>query len=129
VNALADGMCLAIEKAAVGQDYIFAGEPVALHKLFQKFNRTHGGFKVRLRLPRWFMRPQVALLEPLQRWLGLPAFMSREAEVLGKLGRSACGISAISYQFESNCSACWGCCFCGWRVSWCALRPLLPMPM
>lgn len=78
VNALADGMCLAIEKAAIREDYVFAGEPVTLHELFEKFNRTPGGFKVRLWLPRWFMRPQMALLEPLQRWLGLPAFMSRD---------------------------------------------------
>lgn len=78
VNALADGMCLAIEKAAVGEDYLFAGEPIALHELFQKFNRYPGGCKVRLWLPRWFMRPQMALLEPLQRWLGLPAFLSRD---------------------------------------------------
>jgi hypothetical protein len=35
--------------------------------------------KVRLYLPRWFMRPQMMLLEPLQRALGLPAFMSRDA--------------------------------------------------
>jgi dihydroflavonol-4-reductase len=76
VNALADGMCLAIEKAAVGEDYLFAGEPVALHELFEKFNRYPGGFKVRLWMPRWFMRPQMYLLEPLQRWLGLPAFLS-----------------------------------------------------
>lgn len=78
VNALAEGMCLAIEKAAVGNDYLFAGEPVTLRELFQKFNRFPGGFKVRLWLPRWFMRPQMALLEPLQRWLGLPAFLSRD---------------------------------------------------
>ena len=78
VSALADGMCLAIEKAAVGEDYVFAGEPLALHELFQRFSSTAGGFKVRFWLPRWFMRPQMALLEPLQRWLGLPAFMSRD---------------------------------------------------
>lgn len=78
VNALADGICLAIERAASGQDYLFAGEPVTLGELFQKFNRYPGGFKFRLWLPRWFMRPQMAVLEPLQRWLGLPAFMSRD---------------------------------------------------
>lgn len=79
VNALTDGICLAIEKTASGEDYLFAGEPVTLGELFQKFNRYPGGFKVRLWLPRWFMRPQMAVLEPLQRWLGLPAFMSRDA--------------------------------------------------
>jgi dihydroflavonol-4-reductase len=78
VNALADGMCLSIEKAAVGEDYVFAGEPMTLHQFFQKLATYPGGFKVRLWLPRWFMRPQMALLEPLQRWLGLPAFMSRD---------------------------------------------------
>lgn len=78
VNALAEGICLTAEKAPAGQDYIFAGEPVSVAELFERFSRHPGGFNVYLWMPRWFMRPQMALLEPLQRWLGLPAFMSRD---------------------------------------------------
>ena len=32
----------------------------------------------RLWLPRWFMKPQLAELEPLQRAPGLPAFLGRD---------------------------------------------------
>jgi nucleoside-diphosphate-sugar epimerase len=78
VHALAEGMCLAVEKAPIGEDYIFSGEPTTLGALVEKFARYPGGMKVRLYLPRWFMRPQMMLLEPLQRALGLPAFMSRD---------------------------------------------------
>lgn len=34
--------------------------------------------KVRLFLPRWFMRPQMILFEALLRRAGLPAFLSRD---------------------------------------------------
>ncbi len=78
VHALAEGMCLAVDKAPIGEDYIFSGEPLTLGGMFVKFARYPGGMKVRLYLPRWFMRPQMMLLEPLQRALGLPAFMSRD---------------------------------------------------
>lgn len=78
VLALAEGLCLAAEKAPIGQDYIFSGEPIAFKALFAQFARHPGGLKVRLWLPRWFMRPQMWLLEPLQRALGLPAFLSRD---------------------------------------------------
>jgi nucleoside-diphosphate-sugar epimerase len=77
VHALAEGMCLAVEKAPIGEDYIFSGEPTTLGVLFEKSARYPGGMKVRLYLPRWFMRPQMMLLETLQRALGLPTFMSR----------------------------------------------------
>lgn len=78
VLALAEGLCLAAEKAPIGQDYIFSGEPIAFKALFAQFARHPGGMKVRLWLPRWFMRPQMWMLEPLLRALGLPAFMSRD---------------------------------------------------
>jgi dihydroflavonol-4-reductase len=78
VDALAEGACLTIEKAPPGEDYLFAGDPVSLRELFAVFARHPGGFKVRMWMPGWFMRPQMALLEPIQRALGLPAFMSRD---------------------------------------------------
>jgi dihydroflavonol-4-reductase len=78
VNALAEGLCLAVEKAPIGEDYVFCGEPITLRGLFELWGRYRGGMVPRLWLPRWFMRPQMALLEPLQRRLGLPAFLSRD---------------------------------------------------
>jgi dihydroflavonol-4-reductase len=79
VRALAEGLCLAVEKAPIGEDYIFSGEPIALGAVFEQFARYPGGMKVRLQLPRWFMRPQMLPLEPLQRAIGLPAVLSRDA--------------------------------------------------
>jgi dihydroflavonol-4-reductase len=79
VKALAEGVCLAAEKAPVGEDYVFCGEPITLRNLFELWGRYPGGMKFRLWMPRWFMRPQMAILEPLQRWLGLPAFLSRDS--------------------------------------------------
>lgn len=38
-----------------------------------------GGMKVRLWLPHWLMRLQMAVLEPILRALGLPAFLSRDS--------------------------------------------------
>lgn len=78
VEALAEGFCLAAEKASVGQDYLFCGDPMTLKDMLKHFGRHPGGMKPRLWLPRWFMRPQMAMLEPLQRALGLPAFLSRD---------------------------------------------------
>ena len=78
VEALADGLCLAAEKAPPGEDYVFCGEAISIRQLFAHWATYPGGMKVRLWLPRWFMRPQIALIEPLQRLLGLPAFFSRD---------------------------------------------------
>jgi len=78
VDALAEGTSLVVERAPVGEDYVFAGEPMTLPDLFRAFDRHPGGMRVRLWLPRGVMRPGMALLEPLQRALGLPAFLSRD---------------------------------------------------
>lgn len=79
VDALAEGLCLAAEKAPIGEDYIFSGEPITGGAIIEQFARYPGGMKVRLQLPRWFMRPQMLLLEPLQRAVGMPAVLSRDA--------------------------------------------------
>jgi len=77
VNALAEGLCLAAEKARIGEDYLFCGEPISIRALFEHWGRYKGGMVKRVWLPRWLMRWPMAPLEPLQRLLGLPAFLSR----------------------------------------------------
>jgi len=80
VTALAEGLCLATEKAPIGEDYLFCcGPSVSVRELFALWGRKTGCRTPRWYLPRGFMRPQVALMEPIQRALGLPAFMSRES--------------------------------------------------
>lgn len=78
VHALAEGLCLAAEKAAPGEDYLFCGPRQTLRALFDSWGRKTGKRVPRWYLPRWFMRPQMALMEPLQRMAGIPAFLSRD---------------------------------------------------
>jgi dihydroflavonol-4-reductase len=78
VHALAEGLCLAAEKAPAGEDYMFCGPRLTVRELFDLWGRKSGKRVPRWYLPRGIMRPQVALMEPLQRMAGLPAFMSRD---------------------------------------------------
>ena len=78
VQALADGLCLAAENAPAGEDFVFCGPRTSLRGLFDLWGRKTGKRVPRWYLPRWFMRPQMALMEPLQRMAGLPAFLSRD---------------------------------------------------
>ena len=78
VEALAEGLCLAVERAAMGQDYLFCGAPETMRATFERWRRYPGGAKPLLWLPRWLMWPMMASLEPMERALGLPAFLSRD---------------------------------------------------
>jgi dihydroflavonol-4-reductase len=78
VEALAEGLCLAAEKAAMGQDYLFCGPAMTIRALFGLWRRYPGGMQPRFWLAPSVIRPQMALMEPLLRAGGLPAFMSRE---------------------------------------------------
>lgn len=78
VNALAEGLCLAAERADPGQDYLFCGPTQTVGDIFGHFARHPGGMRPRLWLPRWLMRLQFACFAPLLRALGLPAFFSPE---------------------------------------------------
>jgi dihydroflavonol-4-reductase len=79
VNSLAEGLCLAVEKAPAGQDYLFCGEPVTMRRIYELWGRYPGGMVPRFWVPRWLVRPWLALLEPLQRWMHLPAFLGRDS--------------------------------------------------
>ncbi len=78
VDALAEGFCLAAERAPMGEDYLFCGEPVSLGAMFEIWRKATGSWAARFNLPRAVMRPQMALAEPLLHALGLPAFFSRD---------------------------------------------------
>jgi dihydroflavonol-4-reductase len=78
VDALAEGVCLAAERARMGEDYLFCGEPQPLRALYDLWGRETRRMTPRVYVPRGVIRPLMALMEPLQRAAGLPAFMSRE---------------------------------------------------
>jgi dihydroflavonol-4-reductase len=110
VDALAEGLCLATANAPIGEDYLFCGEPLSIRGLFEIWGRHPGGMVPRLWLPRSLMYWQMALLEPLQRMLGLPAFLSRETVEVTKahLNYSSAKRSAIwagSIQKSKKCGS------------------------
>lgn len=84
VGALAEGLCLALEKAPMGEDYLFCGEAQTIRQTFAHWARHPGGMVPRLWLPQWAMWPGMLMLEPLQRMAGLPAFLSRETLTASK---------------------------------------------
>lgn len=78
VDSLVEGICLVVEHAPAGEDYVFSGESQSMAEVWGEFARQPGGMKVRVFMPRWFMRPQMILFEALLRTAGLPAFLSRD---------------------------------------------------
>jgi dihydroflavonol-4-reductase len=78
VKDIAEGIVLAAEKGRTGENYILAGEPTNMRQLFEMWETKPGGFRVRAFLPFWLMMLLLAPLEPVQHWLGIPAFLSRE---------------------------------------------------
>jgi dihydroflavonol-4-reductase len=86
VRALAEGLCLAAERAPIGEDFLFCGAPQTTREIFGHWARHAGGSRHMVFLPRWLARPQMALMEPLLRAAGLPAFLSRETVDVGSSG-------------------------------------------
>jgi nucleoside-diphosphate-sugar epimerase len=79
VQALAEGIALAAEKAPIGEDYVFCGPPQSIGTMFEHWGRHPGGMRPRWWLPHWFMRAQFMFVAPALRALRLPAFMSPDA--------------------------------------------------
>lgn len=78
VNDLAEGIALAAEKGRIGETYILCGEPQSFREILACWSKKPGAFSPRLWLPVGLAAALFAPLEPLQRMLGLPAFLSRE---------------------------------------------------
>jgi dihydroflavonol-4-reductase len=78
VMEVAEGIALAVEKGQLGATYILAGESTTRRQELEMWARQAGGFRVRFFLPFWLAALMFAPMEPVQRWLGLPAFISRE---------------------------------------------------
>lgn len=97
VEALAEGLCLAAEKARMGQDHLFCGPAMSIRELFALWGRHPGGMAPRFWLSAAVARPQMAVMETLLRSAGLPAFMSRETV---DLTRANLNYSAAKAQRE-----------------------------
>jgi dihydroflavonol-4-reductase len=78
LNDLAEGIALAAEKGKIGETYFLSGDPQTYREVIRCWSKKPGAFIPRLWLPAWLAAAFFAPLEPLQRRLGLPAFLSRE---------------------------------------------------
>ncbi|HJR78763.1 MAG TPA: NAD-dependent epimerase/dehydratase family protein [Anaerolineales bacterium] len=78
VMEVAEGIALAAEKGRLGQTYILAGQSTSLRQVLEIWATQPGGFRVSFFVPFWLAALMFAPMEPVQRWLGLPAFISRE---------------------------------------------------
>jgi dihydroflavonol-4-reductase len=91
VNDVGEGIALAAEKGRIGETYILAGDSMSLREVFEIWMTKPGGFRIRFYIPRWLAWVMFAPLEPLQRLVNLPAFISRETV----------GGSRVSLNFSS----------------------------
>ncbi len=85
VGDVVQGVLLAAEKGRVGETYFLCGEPLTFKAHLDLWTLRPGRFKVRSCLPASVIAPLFALAEPLQRRLGLPAFISRETVRAGSV--------------------------------------------
>jgi dihydroflavonol-4-reductase len=88
VHDLAEGIALAAEKGRAGETYLLAGEPLTRREMVEVWATRPGGAKVRFWLPTGLTAALFAPLEPLQRRLGLPAFISSESVRAGAVDLS-----------------------------------------
>ncbi len=85
---VAQGIALAAEKGRVGETYLLCGEAQTRVQMFQIWESQKGGVKGRVWLPVGLTATLFWLLEPLQRLMGLPAFLSRETALSGSFNRN-----------------------------------------
>jgi dihydroflavonol-4-reductase len=78
VRDLAEGIALAAERGRQGETYFLCGESKTLREHFAYWAEKPGGSKKRLWMPARLAELAFWSLEPLQRAVGLPAFLSRE---------------------------------------------------
>jgi dihydroflavonol-4-reductase len=78
IKDLAEGIALAAEKGRVGENYILSGEARSFREHLKYWSARPGAFRPLAWLPARLVALLYLPLEPLQRMLGLPAFISRE---------------------------------------------------
>lgn len=83
VHDLAEGIALVAEKGRTGDTYFLCGESKTLREHLEYWAEKPGRFRRRLWVPALVAELLFWPLEPLQRALGLPAFLSRETVRVG----------------------------------------------
>lgn len=80
---LAEGIALTVEKGRDRQTYILCGEPTTLDEMFTTWSKKPGGARFRFYVPSALASLMFWPMEPLQRAVGLTAFLSRETVASG----------------------------------------------
>ena len=88
IRDVAQGIALAAEKGRIGETYLLCGEAHSRTQMFQIWETQPGGVKGRIWLPVGVTAALFWLVEPLQRAVGLPAFLSRETVLSGSFNRN-----------------------------------------
>lgn len=83
VNDVAEGIALAAENGRIDETYFLSGECLSFREHLNYWSKRPGAFRPLVWLPAHLAALFFAPLEPLQRTLGLPAFISRETVVSG----------------------------------------------
>jgi len=81
LDDVAEGIALAAEKGRIGEMYFLSGEARSFREHLDYWTKRPGAFRPLVWLPAGLAALCFAPLEPLQRMLGLPAFISRETVV------------------------------------------------
>ena len=86
VYDLAQGIALAVEKGRVGETYFLCGESTTMEEMFSIWSKKPGASRARFWVPPGLASLMMWPLEPLQRAVGLTAFLSRETVSAGTGG-------------------------------------------
>jgi dihydroflavonol-4-reductase len=78
IDDLVEGIALAAEKGRIREMYFLCGEQKSFREFIDYWREKPGAYKPLIWLPRGLAVLMFAPLEPLQRMIGLPAFISRE---------------------------------------------------
>jgi dihydroflavonol-4-reductase len=78
VDDLAEGIALAAEKGRPSEIYLLGGEQITMEEAMSVWKSTPGGLRFHFWLPTGLLKAMFWPLKPLQRFIGLPAFTSRE---------------------------------------------------
>jgi nucleoside-diphosphate-sugar epimerase len=81
IDDLVEGITLVAEKGRIGEIFFLSGEAQSFREHLNYWTKRPGAFRPLIWLPPGLAALCFAPLEPLQRMLGLPAFISRETVV------------------------------------------------
>ncbi len=105
LNDLAEGIALASENGRIGEMYFFCGERQSMFEILTSWSKKPGAFSPPLCVPVGLAAVMFAVLEPLERILGLPVIFSRETIRTAATNRNYSSEKAKRELGWTHCSA------------------------